>query len=359
MKKRIYFLLLLTTLYHLPIMAQDQCGQRLDQAKARFNQGKLYDVPILLDACLEDGFSKEQKIEAYKLLTIVYLYLDYYGEADRNYLNLLKLSPEYQLVEGNDPYELFLHHEKFTTKPKIIINLGRFGINRMQYITLLDYSMTQENNNSQSIGSFWGFEFGMGIEAAIYKNLSIALDAYLVRGGFSISDVHYQRNELENYGFYTSFNQHYTSLDLPLMAKYTFSELPFRPYVAAGIAPSILLRATGTNYTGLLTDSINSRPLDGADINLINLRNNFNLYVTGAIGAQYKIGINYINLELRYQGALYNFTDVDTRLGFQTIDDIRIKMPQHHIDDDFRLGRLSISVGFTKPLYKPRKIKKP
>jgi len=52
------------------------CISTLDRAKASFQDGKLYDVPQILEACIKKGFSNEQKVEAFELLTLVYLYID-------------------------------------------------------------------------------------------------------------------------------------------------------------------------------------------------------------------------------------------------------------------------------------------
>lgn len=338
---------------------QDQCTQRLEQARTRLNQGKLYEIANILSPCLESGFTNEQKIEAYRILTMVFLYLDYDQEADNNYLNLLKLSPEYEVNREFDPLELFLHHQKFTTKPKVILHLGKVGLNRVHYNTLLEYSITQDNNNSKSIQSFSGIDLGLGIELALYKNFSLQLEGSFSRAGFRIFDAHYQLENLPDYGFFSQFDQVYSFFDMPVMLKYTFADKSLRPYLALGAAPSFMLSAAGRRYEGSLVDSLlNVRSLDGADINLMNLRNNFNLQLSAAAGLQYKIGVNYITLEIRYLSALRNFTNVKTRMDFQTIDDRRVKMPQHHIDDDFRLERFVLSVGFTKPIYQPRKIKK-
>ena len=139
---RIFSIILIFLFVALSSVAQDQCAVALNEAEDRYETGRLYEIPELLNACLESGFTKEQKITAYRLLTLTYLYLNYYEEADKSYLELLKLSPEYDINDELDPMEIINHHDKFTTKPIYYLTLGKFGLNVSYANVLTDYSIS-------------------------------------------------------------------------------------------------------------------------------------------------------------------------------------------------------------------------
>mgnify|MGYP000934344943 FL=1 len=92
-------------------------------------------------------------------------------------------------------------------------------------------------------------------------------------------------------------------------------------------------------------------------------------WLVGA-GVRYKIGRNYLFADLRYMGGMSNLADVNN-IYYQDksgIDPAQLGDPNYHlaenitryhyISDYFRLDNLSISFGYVKPLYNPRKVKK-
>jgi hypothetical protein len=122
---RIFLVILIFSIVTIPSMAQDQCALALNEAQDKFEWVSCMKYLRLINSCIKDGFSKEQKIAAYRLLTLTYLYLNYYEEADKSYLELLKLSPEYNINDELDPMEIINHHDKFTTKPTILPDAGQ------------------------------------------------------------------------------------------------------------------------------------------------------------------------------------------------------------------------------------------
>src|SRR5688500_5368778 len=57
--------------------AQSTCAQTLRLAQSIYDQGRLHELPQLLDNCLkENQFNDEEKVNAYKLLTLTYIYLE-------------------------------------------------------------------------------------------------------------------------------------------------------------------------------------------------------------------------------------------------------------------------------------------
>ena len=215
---RYFFIFFVIILFSLPTisMAQDQCAVALSEAEDKYDQGRLYEIPELLQSCLEFGFSKEEKIRAYRLLTLSYLFLNYYNEADSLYLKLLRLSPEYNINDELDPKEIINHHKKFTTKPVYYITMGKLGINLAQSNVLIDYSISEASNNSEKYSSVIGFHAGIGAEMVIYNNLHLSGEFFLSMKSLHLRDTHWD--------FYsTDMDISHSEIELPIMLKYIIS----------------------------------------------------------------------------------------------------------------------------------------
>jgi len=347
----IFFFAISTNLF-----SQDFCDQKLSEAEDKFELGRFYEIPELLSLCLSNGFSKEEKIRAYRLLTITYLYLDYQTKADENYLELLKLSPEYD-VEENELAELVNHHKKFTTRPYIYL-VGKAGFNFTYYHPIYDISMNNDNDGSQTSKSLVGYRFGLGAEFTLIKNLHLGIEGNIVKKDFELTDNQFQLDSMD-IGRVSSHRQTYSELEVPVYLKYTFFKPKFSPYFLVGVAPSILLLAKiSDSETGIRNNITNENEAISPqpDIDIYELRRKFNYSLMGGVGLKYKFGINYLTFEARYQVSMFNYSDIDRNWDSYSRLGKDLKYPSAYIDDFFRLNNLNFILGFTYPLYKPRKI---
>lgn len=346
----IFFTLFLLT-SAIPLFAQDKCAVALSEAEDKYEQGKLYEIPEMIQSCLSDGFSQEQKVRAYRLLTLTYLFLDYYKEADSAYLKLLKLSPEYVTDDELDPMEIINHHEKFTTKPKYYITMGKLGVNFSQAIVLLDYSLSQADNNSDKYSSNVGFHAGFGAEMVIYQNLHLSGEFFFSRKTLHLTDTHWD--------FYTTnLDIAHTEVELPLSLKYYIPTGRINPFVLGGVSPSMLVESSIQNIEGAYIESAEEFPVQPrTEIGTGKFKNRFNYSLFAGGGINYKIGLNYIVIEARYSMGMMNVTNTENRWREDFTAGRDLKFPSGHVDDDFKINNLSFLVGFVKPLYKPRKIK--
>ena len=114
----IYFFLLIGIFQANEIQAQRSCAQNLATARNLFNSGRFYDVEGTLSTCIRNGFNRQEKIEALRLLSLTYLYLDQYQNADSSYLMLLRTNPEYRTNPASDPPDLvFLAPSRCSSRP--------------------------------------------------------------------------------------------------------------------------------------------------------------------------------------------------------------------------------------------------
>ena len=345
----VYFLLLLFSA--MPLFAQDQCAVALSDAEDKYDQGKLYEIPEMIQSCLANGFSKEEKIRAYRLLTLTYLFLDYYTEADSAYLKLLKLSPEYNINDELDPMEIINHHGKFTTKPIYYLTMGKMGFNFSHANVLLNYSISNSADNTDRYSSVLGFHAGLGGERVIYNNLHISGEFFLSKKILHLAETHWD-------GFYkTDMDISHTEIEIPISLKYYFPLGKINPFALGGVSPSMLIESTIQNIQGAYESEgqllVQSRP----EIGTGKLRNTFNYSLFLGGGINYKIGLNYLTFEARYSIGMLNVTNTDNRWREDFDAGRDLKFPSGYVDDDFKINNLSFFVGFVKPLYKPRKIK--
>ena len=92
------------TLINVNLKAQD-CTETLTQARNLFNEGVIESIPQMLEACIENGFNKEEKVQAYKLLIQAYLFEDNIVEAENTLLKLKKTNPVYEIDCEKEVFE--------------------------------------------------------------------------------------------------------------------------------------------------------------------------------------------------------------------------------------------------------------
>jgi hypothetical protein len=354
-----YFLsILIFCVLSFPVVAQDQCTINLNQAEDKFDRGQLYEIPDIINACLANGFTKEQKIRAYRLLTLTYLYLNYYDEADKTYLELLTLSPEYKINEELDPVEIINHHEKFTTSPIFYLTLGKVGVNVSHANVMTDYSLSTSNDGSTKYASVLGFHAGFGAEMVIYQNLHLYGEFMVTNKKIHLTDTHW--------GFYnTNMDLVRTEVEIPILLKYNFFRGKINPFISAGISPSYMMNSSIQNIEGsyLVINESNGGEVEEfpvqprPEISTSELNARFNFTTILGAGINYKIGLNYIVFEARYSLGMLNTVKPDDRWRLDNSDIRDLKFPTGHVYDDYKLNNLSFFIGFVKPLYKPRKIK--
>ena len=97
MIKRYFFILLVAACAaHIARPAYGQstsCAQTLRLAQSVYDQGRLQELNGILQNCLQNGFTKQERVEAYKLLTLSYIYQEEPEKADEAMLDLLRTDP--------------------------------------------------------------------------------------------------------------------------------------------------------------------------------------------------------------------------------------------------------------------------
>lgn len=348
-----------------PVQLTDtDCDLRLDKAETEFEAGHFYGIPSILSGCLDGGkLSKDQLVRAYLILCQTYLILDDPITAGDNYLKLLKEDPEFVPNEANHPIDIVYLSKQYTATP-IFTPHFRLGINTSFY-RLIHAISTEPYGQSSSSPIRFGFQFGGGVDWNINDNISLGIEGNLASTSFE----RVLTNGVDEDETFIEGSQLW--LDFPLYAKYMFTlNNMLKPFVYSGLTTSYLLSATNQfSYT-------DNKPTgaqlvtEGPSESVTNQRNRLAFSWVMGVGTRYKVGKNYVYVDLRYMAGLTNLADQST-IYYQ--DEFSVDPAQvgnrsaylsanvtryHYISDLFRMDNLSISFGFVKPLYDPRKIKK-
>src|SRR5687768_7941095 len=147
----------LLTWHNHTAYSQSTCAQTLRLAQSVYEQGRLHELPQLLEHCLRDnGFNDEEKVNAYKLLTLTYIYLEEPAKADEMMLSLLRTDTEFKVNDAVDPAEFVALYKTFRTDPIYRIG-GKLGATVSQpSVVSADYAddgTTSSTNNFGFTGS--------------------------------------------------------------------------------------------------------------------------------------------------------------------------------------------------------------
>lgn len=363
MRSILFLSFCLIALVEVNAQSAAQCKRALTQAELAFDQGRLLAIVTGDDSaqfrrCLkEGGFSKDEQIRAYKLLTKTYIFLDREKEAEENLIKLLGVDKEHNLAK-DDPSELYFLYEKFKSEP--IFRIGaRIGVNASNpyVIQTFNTSSGEKKYNGDGLESglgigFWGEAliekyFKNGIEIAVGPQLQIA--NYKVESDFGDLSYNVQNQSV--------------MLRAPIIARYNFgydkkdidnNRTKLIPYAFIGASFDLLIKSryVNTSRTGGTTYTL---PEDDREASLSDKDQvaKTNVSLLGGIGLKYRVqNVNFLTLEVRYNNSLFNYINpenrfkndfVNTNIGF--------------VEDDLTINTVGFSIGYTRSLYKPRKRK--
>ena len=342
-----------------------QCTEALNNARDKYEAGHLHEIPAILKKCLEGGFSKSEKVEAYRLLTITYLYIDDPVGAENSFMELLHEEPEYRVTQL-DPIELDHLSKQFITNPIITfrpIKLG-LGISEVQVIHNNGTDNTAQTQEYYSYNE--GIKVGVGGDLNFMKFLSLSID---IEYGQSV----YTYNNIINYTYkvdggdpqIAKLSHH--MFHVPFYLKFTYPTKKLYPYIYAGYgldinfstnASASIEDVTPTSYDengSVLTKEV--VPITD-DLTITPMREFFTQSLVGGIGLNYRINYKYISLDFRYRAGLKNFLNENNQFDFESNEYInKYTFLYQIVEDDFRLDDIVATLGFVWPIYNPRKKK--
>lgn len=338
----------MSSLLSVQLWAQqgNTCEEQLNAATVEFESGRFYSIASMLKPCLDKGFTNEQRKRAYLLLTQTYLLLDDPIGADNSYLEVLRADPEFEADTARDQIEVVYLSKRFTAAPQFSI-FGRLGANTAFVRTIQTINASGERGVENSYKQRIGFQGGLGVDWHINERIAVT-------GEVNYVATSYQKNQVKFENDVEEFTDRQNWISIPVGLKYTIlTRAKYRPYVFGGYALNILISDKG--QIDISKRDIGEGALDESSptINFNDYRRKFNTAVFFGGGVRYKVGLNFVFAEARYTAGLTNIVK-----STSTYNTDGPAVQYGHVDDYFRLDNLSISVGFIRPLYNPRKVKR-
>jgi Outer membrane protein beta-barrel domain len=330
--------------------SQENCQQSINQANDEFDAGRFYSLPALLKNCLDGGFTQEQRFRAYYLLVQAYLILDDDIAAEDSYLKLLRENPEFVPNEKDDPIDIVYLGRKFTTRPRFTPHyLAGLNLSLPQSISQVStFSSDASLNRTPRIG----FQLGAGVDWNMSDNWSLGLEGIFASKSFrGVANNISKSDNLE-------IIDNSAWLDFPLVLKYSYDSGRWRPFVYGGFALNLLLSSSASLIFNDVIVNNQVRPAEGVDESFTFQRNFLNRSIVLGGGIKYKIGKNYFYADARYMVGLNNLT-IPGKNYYNSDGTLATTITTYqYVNDFFRLDNLSLTFGYIRPLYNPRKIKR-
>jgi hypothetical protein len=325
------------------VHAQSTCAQTLRLAQSIYDQGRLHELPQLLQKCLEENsFNDEEKVNAYKLLTLTYIYLEEPAKADENMLALLRTDTEFKVNDAVDPAEFVALYKTFRTYPIYRIGGKLGGLAAAPSVVSSDFVDDGTNKYTYSLGFNASIcaEIPMGVRAKKFTlNPELAFQLLSFKATNSGADAVKETKAAETEAW----------ISMPVLMQYSLYEKNItNVFVSAGVSADYLIASNVKLFSDRgdenSTVSENSYPV-------MEQRKNFNAGVLLSAGFKRKIGTGFLIAEVRYKmGLLPMLTKADTYENYTLVYNY------HYVDGIFKLNTLSLSIGYVINRYNPKKL---
>lgn len=336
-------LLLTFTVFATKARAQEACILKLNEAEKLYDEGKIERIPELLNDCIDEGFNKENKIAALKLLALVYLFEDNQAKAENALLKLLKTDPEFKINRAIDPVEFIRLFDSYNTAPVFSIGLtgGATLSNPQLFETYTTYEFDQAA--TQYLNNGMGFIIGLKVTYHINTKFDLSVEP-------GISSYKFRVREKTGDNFQTTINESLTLIDIPINGAYKvykFKQFDF--FTELGFNYGMYL--TG-NLGGTLSYTNNEKPdYEAPSISSELIRSRHLMQAMLGLGTKVKLNRSNLQFSIQYRLGLNNLTNPEYRTVFY---DTYMK-EYMYLDNDFTNNSLIFRVSYNFEFYLHRK----
>ncbi|HEX7015036.1 MAG TPA: porin family protein [Cyclobacteriaceae bacterium] len=323
--------------------AQTACAVTLRTARTTYDEGRLQELPGLLEPCLKNGFTQQEAVEAYKLLVLSYIYLEEPAKADKAMLELLRTDPYFEVNESADAAEFIALYRTFRTWPVYRVG-AKAGVNGTQpYITSYVDAVEGADVSYSPAASFMT---GLVFEIPVGDRLTLNPEAYFHMKSFLYNSELALTDGLTN----TSEGKEVqTTVSVPVSLQYALAKTKLNPYVSAGVAVDYLLKSSITmNRLRVNANSIQERTFDVTDS-----RQRIQVSAVASAGIKARLGSGFVVTELRLT---YGLTGINDPSSAFTIDDYLL-FDNGYADNSMHLNSISLTVGYVYNVFHPKKLK--
>lgn len=341
MKKHLLLVIVMVTLGYRVSMAQTSCAQTLRLAQSIYESGRLHELENTLAECLKgNNFTSQEKIAAYKLLALTYIYLEEPEKADEAMLTILRTDHEFKVNESADPAEFVALYKTFRTDPIYRLG-GKIGATVCQPHVISSESVV---DGSGEYGYRFGFQGQFSAEIPLSKKVILNPELALQIKSF--------KNTLtttpnDSTTFTTEALETGAWISLPISVQYEFYQKKNSYYVSGGLSIEYLL-SNSLTVRRLRGDF---SPVDEGTFDISDQRSQFDYSALISAGFKRKIGPGLVVGEVRYIIGLNAMQEKSSVFQNQTLVN-----SYHYVDGIFSLRTLTVSVGYLVNIYNPKKL---
>lgn len=283
-----------------------------------------------------------EKVDAYKLLTLAYIYLEEPDDADKAMLNLLQTEPEFQINEAIDPAEFVALYNTFRTAP-----IFRFGVKGGGNVTWPNVSaFIPPNDGVAAYSAGVGFQVGFSAEIPINKFLTLNPELNYRQTVIGISNLYFGPDDQT--GRLTEGRSSMGWVSMPVSVQYKLSNHRLSPYVGGGLVTDYLVSANKTLETK--QPDFSPVPPPG-DANERDVFKPLNLSASVCAGLKVKAKKALFITELRYTHGLRNVVN-----GENLYVTPESTWDHKFVHGLFSLNAFTLSFGYLVNKYSPKKL---
>jgi hypothetical protein len=349
-------------------VSAQNCTQTLRTARTTYDQGRLQEIPTILEACFsKNEWDQSQRVEAYRILVLTYIYLEEPAKADEAMLNILHTDNFFEPNPASDPVEFQMLYKKFRTKPLFKLGL-KFGVNTNHIDVIENHYIWAASRGTGEYKSKFGIQIGVIFEKDLKylkERMIFNPEFFYSSSGFIYSSANPLSIDRDDADLVDPKNPEPSTgevehtiqqnrLVLNLMTQYKLGKLNtprskvFTPYIAFGPSVGYLMNSSFSGNTNVGEEKTGSS---------LNTTDNYQALTFGLIvsgGVKLKVGGFYITADVRYQRGLMNIVNTKNRLAW-TSDNAEL-LDYGYTDNDFSVSQSMVHIGIIVPYFNPKKL---
>lgn len=328
------------------VHGQENCRSTLVEAGQLYNQGLIDEIPELLAPCMEEGFTRAEMIEAYKLVILAYLFDDDRLEAEKMMDEFLQKYPEYDLMP-NDPKEFEYLFESYKTSAVISASFQMGTLLSMPSVRAM-YSTFDQNSIEDQARPGMGFLIGVGASREFDENWAAHVELLLSIHNYTFKQASNSVYQSETYEFGSvELKETMNKIDIPITATYSFGEGDIKYYLRGGMGIGFISKVKGDFVR---SHSLAEYSVSANDYDLKDLRAGAYFYGVLGGGISYKVPRGNLNVGLRLHFGANNLVKTEQRYS-----DDQLLSRYAHVDNDFSLNYLSLNIAYNLSFYQSKK----